>query len=86
MFYEKTAIVTGAEQSVGEGFVGGFLKGARDVAGTCLAASESLLVKLTAWRRWYCVLRHRNGFGLLESVRFGLWLARGAAQPGPNSR
>jgi len=23
------------------------------------------------------VLRYRNGFGLFDSVRFGLWLARG---------
>jgi hypothetical protein len=28
------------------------------------------------WNRWYRVLRHRNGFGLLDSVRYGLWLAR----------
>lgn len=28
------------------------------------------------WREWYRVLRHRNEFGLLDSVRYGLWLAR----------
>lgn len=93
MSYEKTAIVTGAEQSVGEGLVADFLKSACDVVGTCLvgtaslyASAELVLMKLIAWRNWYCVLRHRNGFGLLESVRFGLWLARGSEQPGPNSR
>jgi hypothetical protein len=25
---------------------------------------------------WYGVLRSRNGFGFVESVRYGLWLAR----------
>jgi hypothetical protein len=25
----------------------------------------------------YHVLRHRNRFGFVESVRYGLWLARG---------
>jgi hypothetical protein len=28
------------------------------------------------WNKWYRVLRYRNGFGLLDSVRYGLWLAR----------
>lgn len=28
-------------------------------------------------KKWYCVLRGRNGFGLLDSMRYGLWLARG---------
>ena len=31
------------------------------------------------WNKWYRVLRHRKGFGLLDSVRYGLWLARGPA-------
>jgi hypothetical protein len=44
----------------------------------------SSAVKLVAWRKWYCVLRHSKGFGLLDSVRFGLWLARGSAGPGRN--
>jgi hypothetical protein len=44
----------------------------------------SSAMKLIAWRKWYCVLRYRKGFGLLESIRFGLWLARGSAAPGPN--
>jgi len=29
-------------------------------------------------RKWYdsfMVLHHRNGFGMLDSVRYGLWLA-----------
>jgi hypothetical protein len=29
------------------------------------------------WRKWYRVLRCRKGFGLIDSVRFSLWLARG---------
>ena len=28
------------------------------------------------WSKWYRVLRYRKGFGLLDSVRYGLWLAR----------
>ena len=28
------------------------------------------------WSKWYRVLRHHKGFGLFDSVRFGLWLAR----------
>jgi hypothetical protein len=32
------------------------------------------------WNRWYRVLRHRKGFGLFDSVRYGLWLARGSAR------
>ena len=31
------------------------------------------------WNRWYSVLRCRKGFGLFDSVRYGLWLARGSA-------
>ncbi len=31
------------------------------------------------WNRWYSVLRYRKGFGLFDSVRCGLWLARGSA-------
>lgn len=30
----------------------------------------SSAVKLIAARKWYCVLRHGKGIGLLESVRF----------------
>jgi len=30
---------------------------------------------LRSWKKWYRVLRYRNGFGLLDSVRYGLWLA-----------
>jgi hypothetical protein len=31
---------------------------------------------LRKWNTWYGVLRHRNGFSFVESVRYGLWLAR----------
>ena len=27
------------------------------------------------WNEWYRVLRYRKGFGLMDSVRYGLWLA-----------
>jgi hypothetical protein len=27
------------------------------------------------WNKLYRVLRHRKGFGLFDSVRYGLWLA-----------
>ena len=38
----------------------------------------SLVMIWTAnWVKWYRVLRCRKGFGLFDSVRFGLWLARG---------
>jgi hypothetical protein len=29
------------------------------------------------WNAWYRVLRYRNGFTFVDSVRCGLWLARG---------
>jgi hypothetical protein len=29
------------------------------------------------WNRWYRVLRYSKGFGLFDSLRYGLWLARG---------
>jgi len=28
------------------------------------------------WHEWFRVLRYHKGFGLLDSVRYGLWLAR----------
>lgn len=36
------------------------------------------------WKKWYRILRYHKGFGLLDSVCFGLWLARGStgATPG----
>jgi hypothetical protein len=40
----------------------------------------SMIVILTGkWNRWYRVLRYRKAFGLFDSVRYGLWLARGCA-------
>ena len=35
------------------------------------------------WNKWYRALRYRNGFGLFDSVRFALWLARGGAGATP---
>jgi hypothetical protein len=34
------------------------------------------LTLLRKWNAWYRVLRYRNGFSFVESVRYGLWLAR----------
>jgi hypothetical protein len=37
----------------------------------------SLILILTRkWNKWYRVLRY-EGFGPFDSVRYGLWLARG---------
>ena len=38
---------------------------------------SSLMIWTVNWAKWYRVLRYRKGFGLFNSVRFGLWLARG---------
>lgn len=38
---------------------------------------SSVLILTTSWANWYRVLRYHNGFGVLDSMRFGLWLARG---------
>jgi hypothetical protein len=43
------------------------------------AAMSSILIFIAGWRKWSCVLRHCKGFELFDSVRFGLWLARGEA-------
>jgi hypothetical protein len=29
------------------------------------------------WSKWCRVLRYGKGFGLFDSLRYGLWLARG---------
>jgi hypothetical protein len=39
------------------------------------------LIFMANWRKWQRELRCRKGFGLFDSVRFGLWLARGSASP-----
>jgi hypothetical protein len=40
----------------------------------------SLILNFTRkWNRWYRVLRYGKGFGLFDSVRQGLWLARRCA-------
>ena len=36
-----------------------------------------ILVFARKWNAWYRVLRYRKGFSFVESVRNGLWLARG---------
>jgi hypothetical protein len=37
----------------------------------------SILSFADKWKQWYRVLRYGKGFGLFDSVRYGLWLARG---------
>ena len=34
-----------------------------------------VLLFIRNWNKWYRVLRNRKGFGLLDSVRYGVWLA-----------
>lgn len=38
---------------------------------------SGILVFVRKWNAWYRVLRYRNGFDFVESVHYGLWLARG---------
>jgi len=33
-------------------------------------------VFIRKWHQSFRVLRYRNGFGMLDSVRYGLWLAQ----------
>ena len=40
-------------------------------------AMSMILIFTGKWNRCYRVLRHGHGFGLFDSVRYGLWLARG---------
>ena len=40
-------------------------------------AMSMILIFTGKWNRWYRVLRHGHRFGLLDAVRYGLWLARG---------
>jgi hypothetical protein len=37
----------------------------------------SILSFVRKWKQWYRVLRYGKGFGRFDSVRYGLWLARG---------
>jgi len=39
-------------------------------------AMALILIFAHKWNEWYPVLRHHKGFGLLDSVRYGLWLGR----------
>jgi hypothetical protein len=38
-------------------------------------AMSLVFIFIRRWNKWYRVLRYRKGFGLLDSVRYGLWLA-----------
>jgi hypothetical protein len=42
---------------------------------------STALIFLATWRKWQRELQCRKGFGLFDSFRFGLWLARGSAAP-----
>jgi hypothetical protein len=44
---------------------------------------SSILIFAANWNKWYRVLRYRKGFRLFDSVRFGLWLARGLERATP---
>ena len=36
-----------------------------------------IFVFIHNWHEAFRVLRWRNGFGMLDSLRYGVWLARG---------
>jgi hypothetical protein len=38
-----------------------------------------ILIFTGKWNRWYRVLRFSKGFGVFDSVRYGIWLASGRA-------
>jgi hypothetical protein len=40
------------------------------------AGMSSVLIFTAKWKKWYRLLRYRKGFGLFDSVRLSLWLAR----------
>jgi len=46
---------------------------------------STVLIFMSNWRKWQRVLRYCKGFGLIHSVRYGLWLARGEAVPTPRT-
>jgi hypothetical protein len=58
--------------------------GRLDIRLSPVAAVSSILIFTSKWKKWYRVLRHRKGFGLFDSVRFGLWLARGGPGATPS--
>jgi hypothetical protein len=35
------------------------------------------LILIRKWITWYRILRYDKGFGVLDSGRYGLWLAQG---------
>jgi hypothetical protein len=42
-------------------------------------AMSLILIFALRWNTAYRVLRYGNGFGLFDSTRYALWLARGRA-------
>lgn len=49
----------------------------RGISSGVEGAMSMILIFTGKWNRWYRVLRYGHGFGLFNSVRYGLWLARG---------
>jgi len=44
----------------------------------CVGGFMSLILAFVRkWVAWYCVLRYGKTFGFADSIRYGLWLARG---------
>ena len=50
------------------------------------AAVSSILIFTASWKKWFRVLRHRKGFGLFDSVRFGWRAAKQELRPARDSR
>jgi hypothetical protein len=46
-------------------------------SGSAGGSMSGMLVFLQKWNACYRVLRHRNAFSFVNSIRFGLWLAQG---------
>jgi hypothetical protein len=42
-------------------------------------ATSMILIFAGKWNKWYRLLRYSKGFGRVDSLRYGLWLARGSA-------
>jgi len=38
---------------------------------------STILIFARLWKAWYRVLRYGKNLSFVDSVRFGLWLARG---------
>jgi len=68
-----------AKHQVRLAFVLLFSKSAESNAAERRGAMSLVLTFTGKWNKWCRVLRYRKGFGRIDSVRCGLWLARGSA-------